>query len=67
MKPVTTPKPVTASGTTLKPVTMTTTKPGSTAAPVVSTDYCKINTCTVMTDNTLCKYTVLYNIKIIST
>lgn len=31
---------------------------GTTPPPVAGTDYCKISTCSVMTENTLCKYTV---------
>ncbi len=47
--------------TTLKPASVSTlkpTSPGSTLTPSLGTNYCNISTCTVPTDNTLCKYSV---------
>ncbi|XP_046458400.1 venom allergen 3 homolog [Daphnia pulex] len=45
--------------TTFKPASVSTLMPTSTTtlAPTPGTNYCNINTCSVPTDNTLCKYT----------
>ncbi|EFX86988.1 hypothetical protein DAPPUDRAFT_312473 [Daphnia pulex] len=58
--PISSPEPIT-DATTFDPATETTINPETTTLEPFSvspaTDYCNINTCSVPTDNTLCKYT----------